>query len=62
MVVPSAPEVIRNYKGSGVVVTHLQGHDGNASRARDCGASRFARSRVERRDLVRADLESHIQP
>jgi hypothetical protein len=40
--------------------TYLQGHDGNANRARDRGASRFARSRVERRDLVHAGLESHI--
>jgi hypothetical protein len=41
--------------------TYLQGHSGNASRARDYGAFRFARSRVERRDLVHAGLEkSHM--
>ena len=41
--------------------TYLQGHSGNASRARDYGAFRFARSRVERWDLVHAGLEkSHM--
>lgn len=60
---PLAPGLIHNHRVTARVsaaITYLRDHDGSSSRARDCGASHFATSRVERRDQVHAGLRSHI--